>query len=487
MDKMPKERKYERMGSERTSYDLVGRVHLDYLELYRKYNYEERHSYRLDYIGEMEVGEKKVAYEGSLDRLYNFDFEKFCEYNIQDVLLLAKMDKKLQFIDLANTIAHDNTVLLPVTMGAVATTEQAIINEAHRRNMVVPDRTKTRESDSLWGHTAAGAYVAFPKKGLHHWIGSMDLNSLYPSVFRALNMAPETIVGQLRQEYTEEEITNNMNEFILKKKMIMISTTLIEVGINIPSASLMIIESANKFGLAQLHQLRGRIARNNIQSHCVLLSDNTISEEAKTRLAVIKNSNDGFEIAEQDLKLRGRGDFFGTNQSGLPSWRFFDPQTDFELINQNGLKITQEYYNNKIYVADFFFTTCQDICPIMTKNMYKLQEELKNENDILFLSHTVIPEVDTVEQLKKYAIENNVDDSKWNLVTGEKRQIYDLARKSYLAVEDAKYGKFDMIHTENFMLIDKQKQIRGFYDGTKDEEIEQLISDIKILKKLNYD
>ena len=161
--------------------------------------------------------------------------------------------------------------------------------------------------------------------------------------------------------------------------------------------------------------------------------------------------------------------------------------SDFELTNQNGQKITQEFYNNKIYVADFFFTTCQDICPIMTKNMYRLQEKLKNDNDILFLSHTVIPDVDTVEQLKKYAIENNVDDSKWNLVTGEKKQIYDLARKSYLAVEDAEYGKFDMIHTENFMLIDKQRQIRGFYDGTNDEEIEQLISDIKILKKLNYD
>ena len=132
---------------------------------------------------------------------------------------------------------------------------------------------------------------------------------------------------------TEEEIANNMNEFILKKKMILISTTLIEVGINIPSASLMIIESANKYGLAQLHQLRGRIARNNIQSHCVLLPDNTISDVAKTRLSVLKNSNDGFEIAEQDLKLRGSGDFFGTNQSGLPSWRFFDPQTDVELIN----------------------------------------------------------------------------------------------------------------------------------------------------------
>ena len=119
--------------------------------------------------------------------------------------------------------------------------------------------------------------------------------------------------------------------------------------------------------------------------------------------------------------------------------------------------------------------------------MYRLQEELKNDNDVLFLSHTVIPEVDTGQQLKKYAIENNVDDSKWNLVTGEKKQIYDLARKSYLAVEDTEYGKFDMIHTENFMLIDKQRQIRGFYDGTNDEEIKQLLYDIQILKKLNYD
>ena len=161
--------------------------------------------------------------------------------------------------------------------------------------------------------------------------------------------------------------------------------------------------------------------------------------------------------------------------------------SDFELTNQNGQIITQDFYKNKIYIADFFFTTCQDICPIMTKNMYRLQEELKDDNDILFLSHTVIPEIDTVQQLKKYAVENNVDDSKWNLVTGEKKQIYDLARKSYLAVEDAEYGKFDMIHTENFILIDKQRQIRGFYDGTNDDEIEQLIYDIEILKKINYD
>ena len=157
--------------------------------------------------------------------------------------------------------------------------------------------------------------------------------------------------------------------------------------------------------------------------------------------------------------------------------------SDFKLTNQNGEEITQANYKDKIYVADFFFTTCQDICPVMTKNMYQLQEELKNDNQILLLSHTVIPEVDTVEQLKKYAIENNVDDSKWNLVTGDKKQIYELARKSYLAVEDSNYSQYDMIHTENFMLIDKERQIRGFYDGTNSEDINRLLKDIKILKQ----
>ena len=157
--------------------------------------------------------------------------------------------------------------------------------------------------------------------------------------------------------------------------------------------------------------------------------------------------------------------------------------SDFKLTNQNGKEITQANYKDKIYVADFFFTTCQDICPVMTKNMYQLQEELKNDNEILLLSHTVIPEVDTVEQLKDYAIENNVDDSKWNLLTGDKKQIYELARKSYLAVEDSSFNEFDMIHTENFMLIDKEKQIRGFYDGTNSEEINRLLKDIEILKQ----
>ena len=157
--------------------------------------------------------------------------------------------------------------------------------------------------------------------------------------------------------------------------------------------------------------------------------------------------------------------------------------SDFILTNQNGKEITQADYKDKIYVADFFFTTCQDICPVMTKNMYELQEELKNDNEILLLSHTVIPEFDTVKRLKEYAIENNVDDSKWNLVTGDKKQIYELARKSYLAVEDSNFNEFDMIHTENFMLIDKEKQIRGFYDGTNSEEINRLLKDIEVLKQ----
>jgi len=157
---------------------------------------------------------------------------------------------------------------------------------------------------------------------------------------------------------------------------------------------------------------------------------------------------------------------------------------DFKLINQNGKTITQNDYKNKIYVADFFFTTCQTICPIMTNHMANIQKEILNDNDVMLLSFSVTPEIDTVAQLKKYAIEKGVNDTKWNLVTGDKKQIYELARKSYLAVKNnGDGGPFDMIHTENFMLIDKKKQIRGFYDGTDKEAIKKLLSDIKILKE----
>jgi DNA polymerase elongation subunit (family B) len=212
-DQFPKRREYEKYGKKAITYDFHGRVHLDSLELYRKYTYEERHTYRLDAIGEMEIGENKTVYEGTLDQLYNNDFHKFIVYNRQDTLLLNKLDDKLKFIDLANKLAHECTVLLQTTMGAVAVTEQAIINECHRRGFQVPNRTKMDDREE--NTAAAGAYVAHPKEGLQDWIGSLDINSLYPSAIRALNMGPETIVGQLRPTMTEAFIHEQMT---LKKK-----------------------------------------------------------------------------------------------------------------------------------------------------------------------------------------------------------------------------------------------------------------------------
>lgn len=156
---------------------------------------------------------------------------------------------------------------------------------------------------------------------------------------------------------------------------------------------------------------------------------------------------------------------------------------DFSLINQNGQTVTQDTYKDKIYVADFFFTTCQTICPIMTDHMYQIQKEILDDDEVLLLSHSVTPKIDSVTQLKKYAKEKGVIDRKWNLVTGDKKQIYELARKSYLAVKTQGNGdQFDMIHTENFMLIDKKRQIRGFYDGTNPKDIEKLLEDIDTLK-----
>ncbi|MFV8225246.1 SCO family protein [Christiangramia aquimixticola] len=156
---------------------------------------------------------------------------------------------------------------------------------------------------------------------------------------------------------------------------------------------------------------------------------------------------------------------------------------DFELVNQNGDTITEEFYDNKIYIADFFFTTCLTICPVMTDHMIKIQEEIKNDPEVLLLSHTVFPVSDSVPVLKEYALEKGVLDEKWNLVTGDKKQIYDLARKSYLATKSTgDGGKYDMIHTENFVLVDKKKRIRGFYDGTKPEAIEDLLHDLEVLK-----
>jgi len=216
LGQLPRAREYERFGKTETTYDLVGRIHMDYLQLYKKYNYESRHSYKLDFIGEMEVGENKTQYEGTLDQLYNKDFKKFLEYNRQDTMLLVKIHNKLKFLDLANALAHENTVLLPTVMGSVAMIEMAIMNEAHERGMVVPD--KKRKEANGDEQQAAGAYVATPKRGIHEWVGAVDINSLYPSTIRALNMAPETIVGQVRQTLTEQYMHDKGRRLASEKK-----------------------------------------------------------------------------------------------------------------------------------------------------------------------------------------------------------------------------------------------------------------------------
>lgn len=156
--------------------------------------------------------------------------------------------------------------------------------------------------------------------------------------------------------------------------------------------------------------------------------------------------------------------------------------SDFSFTNQNGKSITQKDYEGKIYVADFFFTTCKSICPKMTTNLVEVQKAFLHNPKVKLLSFSVMPDIDSVSVLKEYAKINGVIDSKWNLVTGDKKAIYAMARKSYLAVKQGKPEElYDMVHTENFVLVDSKRRIRGFYDGTKKEEIKRLIEDINWL------
>jgi protein SCO1/2 len=156
--------------------------------------------------------------------------------------------------------------------------------------------------------------------------------------------------------------------------------------------------------------------------------------------------------------------------------------SDFSLTNQEGQTITQDTYDGKIYVTDFFFTTCQTICPVMTSNMLELQDKLQDNPKVLLLSHTVMPEIDSVSQLKKYATQKKVNPTKWNLVTGSKQEIYNLARKQYLVAKENPDDRLGLVHTENFVLIDTQKRIRGFYDGTLAQEMDRVIHDISVLQ-----
>lgn len=214
----PKKKKIIFGGKEETSYELVGRLHLDYLVLYKKYNYEERQSYALNSIAEIELEDKKVEYSGTLDQLYHNDFQLFLEYNIKDTMLLDKLDKKLDFIALANVIAHDSLTPVPTVMGTVSMVDQAITVEAHESNMIVPNRKSNFEYEDVWSFSdedsddedgtmaAAGGWVYCRSPGMVEWIGVTDLNSLYPSMIRALNMSPETIVGQVRTTTTEKAL-----------------------------------------------------------------------------------------------------------------------------------------------------------------------------------------------------------------------------------------------------------------------------------------
>lgn len=159
---------------------------------------------------------------------------------------------------------------------------------------------------------------------------------------------------------------------------------------------------------------------------------------------------------------------------------------NFELINQNGDSINEINFEDKIYIADFFFTRCQTICPIMAINMSELQDYYKNDDEMKFLSHSVTPDIDSVSVLRAYADKNKAIDGKWEITTGDKKHIYELARKSYFAVlDEGDGGEQDFIHTEQFILVDKKKQIRGFYDGTDAREIERIIKDVEVLKHEN--
>lgn len=225
-DQKPRPREIMKYGKEHPTYDLVGRVHLDYLELYQKHNTQQQHSYRLDFIGHVEVGENKVQYTGTLDDLYKRDFYKFIEYSRQDVELLVKIDRKKRFLDLANQIAHVNCVLFKTTMGSVALVEQAIILEIHQMGLIAPNRKikeiiETTDDYDPFGDDdeeddekkpVVGAYVAKPKVGLHDHVAAIDINSLYPSTIRALNISPETIVGQLRQDETKSLVATRIAE-----------------------------------------------------------------------------------------------------------------------------------------------------------------------------------------------------------------------------------------------------------------------------------
>lgn len=157
---------------------------------------------------------------------------------------------------------------------------------------------------------------------------------------------------------------------------------------------------------------------------------------------------------------------------------------DFSFLNQNGSVITNKTVEGKIHVANFFFTSCGSICPKMTDNMQTISDSFSKDNSVLLLSYSVTPWIDNISVLKKYALNNNITNPNWNLLTGDKSKIYKLARESYFAEESIGFSKdkSEFLHTEHFILVDKNKRIRGIYNGTLKLEIKQLIADIRTLQ-----
>jgi protein SCO1/2 len=167
-----------------------------------------------------------------------------------------------------------------------------------------------------------------------------------------------------------------------------------------------------------------------------------------------------------------------------PQEQEFHKIPDFKLVNQLGDTLSQKTFDSKIYITDFFFTSCPGICPQMTNSMVALQEKFKDDDLILFLSHSVTPTIDTVEELNKYANRFGVIANKWHLVTGDKTDIYNLGRNEYFVENDLGIPKDinDFLHSENFLLIDKNKHIRGIYNGLNRASMAQLVIDIKALE-----
>lgn len=200
----------------------------------------------------------------------------------------------------------------------------------------------------------------------------------------------------------------------------------------------------------------------------------------------------GCKNKEEDVVSRVETLPYYNDPTFTPKWfvkdsdslKNFHKIANFSLTNQDGITITNQTFENKIYITDFFFTTCPGICPKMTASMIDLQKEFIADDEVLLLSHSVTPETDSIATLKEYALNNKIDPTKWHLVTGNRKEIYDLGRKSYFVEEDLGKTKTpdDFLHTENFVLIDKNKHIRGIYNGLNPNDIIQLIADIKTLK-----